>query len=192
MNENHAALCSSPEWASFLRSHVLEPLAGMVELGADMVEFGPGPGASTAWLRERVARLTVVEIDPVAAARLADEHTDTNVTVMVGDCSRTELPSASFDSVASFTMLHHLPTQAMQLAVLNEAFRLLKPGGVLIGSDSMASTELHDFHEGDTYNPIDPARLLVYLQASGYQRITLQVGEGMLFTARKGEPACGG
>lgn len=67
-------------------------------------------------------------------------------------------------------MLHHLPTQARQFSTLCEAFRLLRPGGVLLGADSLASQELHRFHEGDTYNPIDPARLLVFVQAAGFAR----------------------
>jgi hypothetical protein len=82
-------------------------------------------------------------------------------------------------------MLHHLPMQALQFAALCEAFRVLRPGGVLVGADSLASQGLHDFHEGDTYNPIDPPRLLVYLQAAGYARLTLAVGEVLLFTAHK-------
>ena len=40
-------------------------------------------------------------------------------------------------------------------------------------------------HERDTYNPIDPARLLVFLQAAGCGHITVSVGEALLFTARK-------
>ena len=51
--------------------------------------------------------------------------------------------------------------------------------------DSVASAELHGFHEGDTYNPIDPARLLVFLQAIGYDRINLSVDYGVMFAARK-------
>ena len=83
-------------------------------------------------------------------------------------------------------MLHHLPTQALQFATLCEAFRLLRPGGVLLGADSLASHELHSFHEGDTYNPIDPAGLLVLLQAAGFARVvTLTVNQGLLFTAHK-------
>jgi hypothetical protein len=41
--------------------------------------------------------------------------------------------------------------------------------------------ELHEFHEEDTYNPIDPARLLVFLQAARL----VSAGEGLFFTARK-------
>lgn len=185
MNENHAVLCSSPEWAEFLESEVLEPLAATVDLGDEMLELGPGPGAATRWLRHRVKRLVALELDAVAAARLADELDGTNVTVEVGDCTSAPFPAASFDAVGAFTMLHHLPTQALQFATLAEAFRLLRPGGILVGADSLASQGLHDFHEGDVYNPIDPPRLLVFLQAAGFGRVTLTVGEGLLFTARK-------
>jgi SAM-dependent methyltransferase len=185
VNENHEVLCASPEWAELLESEVLEPLVAGVELGDELLELGPGPGAATRWLRHRVRRLVALELDPVAAARLADELAGGNVTVEVGDCTCAPFPDASFDSVGSFTMLHHLPTQALQLATLREAFRLLRPGGVLVGADSLASQELHAFHEGDTYNPIDPARLLVFLQAAGFARVTVTVDHGLRFTAHK-------
>jgi SAM-dependent methyltransferase len=185
MNENHATLCSSPEWAELVETEMLEPLAAGVELGHELLELGPGPGAATRWLRRRVERLVALELDEAAAARLADELAGTNVSVEVGDCTDAPFPDASFDSVAAFTMLHHLPTQEAQLATLREAFRVLRPGGVLLGADSLASQGLHDFHEGDVYNPVDPARFLVFLQAAGFGRITLTVDKGLLFTARK-------
>ena len=185
MNANHAILCASPEWAEHLESDVLAPLADAVDLGDEMLELGPGPGAATRWLRHRVKRLVALELDPSAAARLADELADSNVTVEVGDCTCAPFPDASFDAVGAFTMLHHLPTQALQFATLTEAFRVLRPGGALLGADSLASQELHAFHDGDTYNPIDPARLLVFLQAAGFARVTLTVDRGLLFTAHK-------
>jgi SAM-dependent methyltransferase len=185
VNENHAILCTSPDWAEHLQSEVLAPLVAAVDLGDEMLELGPGPGAATRWLRHRVKRLVALELDATAAARLADELAGSNVTVEVGDCACAPYPDASFDAVGAFTMLHHLPTQALQFATLCEAFRLLRPGGVLLGADSLASQELHRFHEGDTYNPIDPARLLVFLQAPGFARVTLTVGEWLLFTAHK-------
>jgi SAM-dependent methyltransferase len=187
MNENHAVLCSSAEWAEFLETEVLAPLASTVDLGEELLELGPGPGASTRWLRHRVARLVALELEPDAAEKLADEFVDTNVTVEVGDCTNAPFEDESFDSVASFTMLHHLPTQALQFAALAEAYRVLRPNGVLIGSDSIASQGLHEFHEGDTYNPIDPARLLIYLQAAGFARVSVTAGLGLRFTAHKHE-----
>ena len=90
-----------------------------------------------------------------------------------------------FDSVGSFTMLHHVPTAPLQAKVLSEAFRVLRPGGVLIGSDSLASNDLHHFHVGDTYNPIEPASLLSRLETLGFHRITVTVDNELRFAARK-------
>jgi SAM-dependent methyltransferase len=184
MNENHA-LCSTPEWAEFMESEVLEPVTAGLELGDELLELGAGPGAATRWLRHRVKRLVALELDPDAAAHLAEELAGTNVEVRVGDSTRLPFADWSFDSVGCFTMLHHLPTAQAQFRTLCEAFRVLRPGGVLVGADSVASQGLHEFHEGDTYNPIDPARLLVFLQAADFGHVMVTAGEGLLFTGRK-------
>lgn len=184
MNENHA-LCSTSEWAEFMESEVLVPVTAGLDLGNEMLEIGPGPGAATHWLRHRVKRIVALELDPDAATRLADELAGTDVTVQVGDSMRLPFSEASFDSVGCFTMLHHVPTAEEQFRTLCEAFRVLRPGGVLVGADSLASQGLHEFHEADTYNPIDPARLLVFMQAAGFGHVMVSVGDGLLFTARK-------
>jgi len=168
-----------------MESEVLEPVTAGLDLGNDMLEIGPGPGAATRWLRHRVKRLVALESDPDAAARLADDLAGTNVTVQAGDATRSPFSDASFDSVSCFTMLHHVPTAQEQFTVLSEAHRVLRPGGVLVGADSLASQGLHEFHAGDTYNPIDPARLLVFLQAAGFGHVMVSAGDGLLFTARK-------
>src|SRR5947209_14171182 len=95
MNENHA-LCSTPEWAEFMESEVLEPVTAGLDLGDEMLELGPGPGAATRWLRHRVKRLVALELDPEAAERLANDLTGTNVTVEVGDSTSSHFAEASF------------------------------------------------------------------------------------------------
>jgi SAM-dependent methyltransferase len=187
VNENHA-LCSTPEWAEHLESEVLEPVTAGVDLGDELLEIGPGPGAATRWLRHRVKRVVALELDPDAAARLTDDLAGSNVTIEVGDATQMRFAEGSFDSVGCFTMLHHLPSAQQQFRTLCEAFRVLRPGGVLVGADSLASQGLHEFHEGDTYNPIDPARLLVFLQAADFDHVMVSVGERLLFTARKSPP----
>lgn len=185
VNENHQRLCPSPEWAAYLEEEILPQVAGSVDLGEDMLEIGPGPGASTGWLRQQVRRLVAVELDEVAAEGLRERFAGSNVEVVVGDGTRTGLPSGSFDSVGTFTMLHHLPRLEAQQALVAEAFRVLRPGGVLVGSDSLASTDLHEFHAGDTYNPVDPALLVVMLRAAGFPTLTVTVGATLTFVARK-------
>jgi ubiquinone/menaquinone biosynthesis C-methylase UbiE len=185
VNENHAKLMPSPEWAAHIQDEVLPQATAGVELGAELLELGPGPGAATDWLRQRVGRLIAVEHEEEAVTRLAERFEGTNVEVVCGDATALEFPDASFDTVATCTMLHHVPTRALQDRVLAEAFRVLRPGGVFLGSDSLPSDGLHQFHEGDTYNPVEPAAFLTRLQTAGFASITLHVSYNLVFTARK-------
>jgi SAM-dependent methyltransferase len=178
----------SREWATYLHGEVLPAVAGDRDLGAELIEVGPGPGASTDWLRHRVRRLVAVELEPDAAEALAERFARTNVEVVNQDATALAFADNSFDSAGSFTMLHHLPTPALQNQLLAELLRVLRPGGVLIGSDSLASVDLHHFHEGDIYNPIEPAVLLTRLQTLGYERITIGVDYAMTFVAHKPDP----
>jgi ubiquinone/menaquinone biosynthesis C-methylase UbiE len=160
-----------------------------VTLGAEVLELGPGWGAVTQWLQPRVERLTAVEYEQASADRLTAQYAGTNVTVLAGDAAALGFEDSSFDTVVSCTMLHHVPTRAQQNLVLAEAFRVLRPGGVFLGSDSLPSDGLHQFHEGDTYNPVEPASFLTRLQTVGFDAITLHVSHNLIFTARK--PATG-
>ncbi len=186
MNSNHARVCASPEWAEHLQSDILPEVTRGIDLGQDMLEIGPGPGAATEWLRQRVRNLTAVELDAEAVAKLTQRFTGTNVRVVTGTAIELSYPAESFDSVGSFTMLHHVPTVALQNQILAEAFRVLRPGGVLIGSDSLASNDRHLFHADDTYNPVEPAALLTRLQTIGFARVALVVDDGLVtFAASK-------
>jgi ubiquinone/menaquinone biosynthesis C-methylase UbiE len=185
VNENHEKLMPSPEWAAHIQDEVLPQATAGVTLGADLLELGPGPGAATDWLRHRVRRLVAVEQEKEAAARLAEKYAGTNVEVVPGDAAALAYPDASFDTVATCTMLHHVPTRALQDQVLAEAFRVLRPGGVFLGSDSLPSDGLHRFHEGDTYNPVEPTAFLTRLQTVGFAAITLRVAHNLIFTAWK-------
>jgi hypothetical protein len=66
---------------------------------------------------------------------------------------------------------------------------VLRPGGVLVGSDSLPSNGLHQFHEGDICHPVEPAALLVRLQRLGFAAVMVAVDDVLTFTARKAGPA---
>jgi ubiquinone/menaquinone biosynthesis C-methylase UbiE len=183
MNENHAKLMPSPEWAAHMHDEVLPVATHGVTLGDEVLELGPGPGAVTDWLQQRVKRVVAVEYETDAAELLRARFPA--VEVITGDASALDFPDASFDTVVSCTMLHHVPTRALQDKVLAQAFRVLRPGGVFLGSDSLPSDGLHQFHEGDIYNPVEPAAFLTRLQVAGFGPITLHVGHNLIFTARK-------
>jgi ubiquinone/menaquinone biosynthesis C-methylase UbiE len=188
MNENHTKLMPSPEWAAHIHDDILPKATAGVSLGPSLLELGPGPGAATEWLRHRVERLVAIESEASAADALAGRFAfaGANVEVVHGDASALPYPDESFGTVATCTMLHHVPTRAHQDKVLAEAFRVLHFGGAFLGSDSLPSDGLHRFHEGDVYNPVEPAAFLTRLQTIGFTDITLHVGHNLIFTARKG------
>jgi SAM-dependent methyltransferase len=169
-----------------MQNELLPGLLGAVSIGPELLELGPGPGATTEWLRHRVERLTVLEIEQEAAEKLRMRFGDAgNVTVATGDATAMTYGDESFDTVAAFTMLHHVPTAAAQNRLFAEALRVLRPGGLFVGSDSLPSNDLHEFHADDVYNPIDPGTLLTRLQTLGFAQVTLIVDQGMKFLARK-------
>ena len=45
--------------------------------------------------------------------------------------------------------------------------------------------ELHAFHAGDAYNPVEPAAFLTRLQTLGFGKITIGVDHVLTFVAHK-------
>ena len=94
--------------------------------------------------------------------------TGTNVTVVEGDATAMQFPEASFDTAVCFTMLHHVPSRALQDRLLAEAHRVLKPGGQFFGSDSTTSIRFRLFHVFDTCVPVEPDEFSARLEAAGF------------------------
>jgi len=63
----------------------------------NLVEIGPGLGALTGPLLERVKRLTVIEIDRDLAARLAAEHPAERLTLHIADALEFDFASLGSD-----------------------------------------------------------------------------------------------
>ena len=177
MNQEHLALCSSAEWAEAVQRWIIPWVLEAVDLGDDVLEVGPGPGLTTDVLRTRVTRLTAVEVHPDLAEALAARLADTNVEVVCADATRTPLPAGRFSGAVCLTMLHHVPSPQAQDAVLAEIFRLLRPGGVLAGQDSLDSPELRNLHHDDVYVPVDPATLQTRMEAVGFTAVEVDTNE---------------
>lgn len=47
---------------------------------------------------------------------------------------------------------------------------------MFVAVDSLASDDLRAFHDGDTYNPIDPDSLVTRLTAVGFATVAASVG----------------
>ena len=98
-----------------------------------------------------------------------------SVEIVTGDATALGFDDERFTGAASFTMLHHVPTDELQDRLFGEVARVLRPGAPLVASDSLGSDELADQHVDDTYNPVDPASLPDRLEKAGFERIDVRV-----------------
>ncbi len=185
MNLVHRWYCNSDGWAKQMQQY-LPRMLGETELGLDLLEVGPGPGVTTDILKGRVQHVTAVEIDHKLAAKLQTRFAGSNVTVVEGDATKMDLPDNRFSSAVSFTMLHHVPSPELQDRLLAEVNRVLAPGGVFLGSDSVPSLRWNLFHVFDTRVPIDPDGFAARLQRAGFVEARVNRFPGGLgFQARK-------
>lgn len=142
-----------------------------IELGANVLELGPGYGGSTEALLSRCEHLTCIEPDYKLATYLEARLPATKTTTVRGDASAMQFPGAEFDAAVCFMMLHHVSPESMQNQLFSEAMRVLKPGGVFAGADSPSSLMLSILHIGDKVSMINPMTLTDRLDAAGFENI---------------------
>lgn len=177
VNKTHLELCSSAEWADAVRRWIIPWVLEGLEVGDDILEVGPGPGRTTEVLAEMATRLSALELDADLANSLADRLGATGVEVTEGDATQLPYEDARFSAVLSFTMLHHLPSSNDQDRLFAEAARVLRPGGVFAGTDSLDSEEWRELHIGDVCVPIDPDGLAPRLVAAGLTKVEVETTE---------------
>jgi SAM-dependent methyltransferase len=185
MNLFHRWYCNSKGWAEQMQQY-LPRMLGDADLGDDLLEVGPGPGVTTDILKTRVPHVTAVEIDHKLATKLQRRFEGSNVTVIEGDATSMELPDGRFSGAVSFTMLHHVPSEELQDRLLAEVGRVLRPGGVFLGSDSVPSLRWNLYHVFDTRVPIDPDRFGARLERAGFAETSVyRFPGGFGFRAKK-------
>jgi ubiquinone/menaquinone biosynthesis C-methylase UbiE len=177
MNKAHE-MCGSDEWRKAMRQVILPWALKGTDLGDEVLEVGPGYGATTDVLSNAVPRLTSVEIDRELAAMLTDRFADVpSVEIVNADATSLSYDDNRFSGAACFTMLHHVPTSELQGRLFAEIARVLRPGAALVAGDSLGSEELKAHNEDDTYNPVDPATLCDRLSAAGFTDVDVRTND---------------
>jgi SAM-dependent methyltransferase len=186
MNKAHE-MCGSDEWRQAIREVILPWALGETDLGDDVLEVGPGYGATTDVLSQSVPKLTSVELDPELAAMLRERFAAVpSVEIVNADATTLAYADGTFSGAACFTMLHHVPSDELQNRLFSEIARVLRPGGALVASDSLGSDELAAHHEGDTYHPVEPSTLPDRLAAVGFTDVDVRTNPyGWAGLARK-------
>ena len=185
MNRLHHWLCRSDGWRATVQQRVPWVLSG-TDLGPNVLELGPGPDLTTDLLRMSVGRLTALEVDPKLASALTSRLRGSNVEVIEGNATQMPFMDSEFSGAASFTMLHHVPSQELQNTGLAEVLRVLKPGGFFVGSDSLQNWFMRIIHIGDTLVPVNPDTFGARLDSAGFEVLEVQKNsQAFRFCARR-------
>jgi ubiquinone/menaquinone biosynthesis C-methylase UbiE len=177
MNRLHNLICSSGWWARGVERELLPWALQGVLLEGEVLEFGPGFGATTRVLAQRCEELTVLELDDGYCRRLRTQLGD-RVTVTQGDATRMPFEDQRFSTVVCFTMLHHIASRQLQDRALAEAARVLRPGGVFAGSDSIGGGAVFTaIHIGDTLNLVDPDTFGNRITAAGFAQPRIDISK---------------
>ncbi len=158
-----------------------------LHLGDDVLEIGPGFGATTRLLAQALpGRLTALELDERYCARLRRELPGA-AAVVQGDATSLPFDDGRFSAVVCFTMLHHIPGRDLQDKAFAECARVIRPGGIFAGTDSIGTGRLFRLiHVGDTLSLVDPDTTPERLAAAGLEDAEVTRGGGSFrFRARK-------
>jgi SAM-dependent methyltransferase len=188
VNRVHNLVCSSGWWGRAVRNELLPWGLKGIDLGEDALEIGPGFGATSRVLVERPGKLTILELEESYCERLRSDLGD-RAEVVQGDGTRMPFDDGRFSGAACFTMLHHIPSPELQDQLFHEVFRVLRPGGVFAGTDSLPrGLAFRLIHIGDTLVLVDPDGLPARLAAAGFDEVRVSTGsKSFRFSARKPE-----
>lgn len=100
-----------------------------------VIDVGGGPGVYSAWLAAQGYRVQLIDPVPLhveEARRLSDAGTPFDVHL--GDARQLPLDDATADAVVLMGPMYHLVERADRGLALAEAWRVLRPGGILIAA----------------------------------------------------------
>jgi SAM-dependent methyltransferase len=111
-------------------------------------DVGGGPGNYSSWLARLGHEVHLVDPVPLhlrqAKRAAARDPSSALAEAVLGDARRLRFPSASADVVLLMGPLYHLPDGTDRRRALAEAYRVLRPGGVLVGVGVSRFTSMMD------------------------------------------------
>ena len=156
----------------------------------DVLEIGGGSAAMAAALARShpQVRLTTTDADPVMVEAAQQCLTGFPLAqARQADATRLPFEDASFDTVVSFLMLHHVIEWER---TVTEVARVLRPGGAFVGYDLLASRAASWVHLADRspHRLIEPGAFGPALRRAGLEPVQLRDSFGgrvLRFVAQK-------
>jgi hypothetical protein len=74
----------------------------------------------------------------------------------------------SFSAAACFSILHHMPSAELQDRLFEEIYRVLRPGGIFVGQESLDLEPIRAGHADDIFTPVDPDEFSRRLAGVGF------------------------
>ena len=150
MSRFESAFCRSWPWRMFAERVVLPWALQRTRLHGSVLEIGAGSGAMAAAVLQAFpdVAMTVTDFDERMVANAATRLGPFTGRATPRQADATALPFAdeSFDAVLSWIMLHHTVEWERALA---EAFRVVRPGGRVIGYDLLATVPMRLLHQAE-------------------------------------------
>ena len=183
VNRNHE-VCDSDEWRAAVRDFIIPWAVGEGDLGDEVLEVGPGNGATTDVFREqfpphrgRARSRTGPPAHPAPGGHKRDRDRRRRNAL----ARSTPIISAARRASRCCTTCRRTPCRT---SCSPRSRHVVQPGGLFVASDSLPSDDLAAFHEGDTYMPLDPEGLATAWSAPGFVDVDVHVNELRLGHAR--------
>lgn len=186
MNRLEQFFCSTSLWQRMTHGYLLPWVLSGAKLGDHVLEIGAGYGPATGGLLRLAPRVTSLEYDLRAIARLKAKHNDPSVAPLCGDAASLPFADQSFTSAVAILVLHHLKSRELQDRAIAEVHRVLQPGGSFFAAEINDGWINRAVHYKSTFTPVAPASLFARLTAAGFSRVSVDFrSSGFRIRARK-------
>jgi 2-polyprenyl-3-methyl-5-hydroxy-6-metoxy-1,4-benzoquinol methylase len=140
------------------------------QAGARLLEVGCGSGEMLQWLGERGWQVEGLDFDPQALQNAIAK----NLKVYLGNLESQGLPSNSYDAIVMNHVIEHVPNP---VALMQECYRLLKPGGTLVSVTPNNRSLGHSIFKSSWFH-LDPPRHLLLFTPSALKNMAESIFSG--------------
>ncbi len=132
---------STKVWFRYVLTQAFDDLDSLMEnrrpTAGRILDAGCGQGQAFSLLEKYFEPKIIVGIDVdaelIGAAASAASQNKCQVDLLVGSVCKLSYPDGYFNTIFAHQLLHHVPNQA---EILQELYRVLSPGGLLLSCES--------------------------------------------------------